>query len=174
MQTTCDSTLKFSSIVARWQGSAHDANIFRNSKLFYRFESGEFNNYVMLGDGGYPNKNYILTPLQNPVTPSEHLYNESQTRTRNCVERSYGVWKKRFPVLSLGTRLRFRKVQSIIVACAVLHNKCCIHNEIEVPGLQTAIGHIVDFVSSVPNNRELTNSQTNLVQKSLIKNYFYN
>eukprot|EP00102_Acyrthosiphon_pisum_P023339 XP_016660549.1 PREDICTED: uncharacterized protein LOC107883951 isoform X2 [Acyrthosiphon pisum] len=52
------------------------------------------------------------------------LYNESQIRTRNVVERSFGVWKRRFPVLSLGLRLQLKTVQAIIVATAVLHNIC--------------------------------------------------
>lgn len=50
------------------------------------------------------------------------LYIESQIRTRNVVERSYGVLERRFPVLALGIRLKLDAVEAIIVACAVLHN----------------------------------------------------
>lgn len=135
----------------------HDSNIFRNSKIYSRFESGEFGDGLILGDSGYPNKKYIMTPLLNPHNPEECLYNESQIRTRCCVERSYGVWKRRFPILSLGIRLHFKKVQSIIVATAVLHNICCINNETELPNLPSHLQEAVDFVLSVPNNRENSN-----------------
>ncbi|CAK1580190.1 unnamed protein product [Parnassius mnemosyne] len=42
-------------------------------------------------------------------------------RTRNAVERSYGVWKRRFPVLALGLRVKLDNALVIIMATAVLH-----------------------------------------------------
>ena len=73
-----------------------------NSRIYTRFESGEFENSVIVADSGYPSKPFLMTPLLNVNTPEENLYNEAQIRTRNCVERFYGVWKRRFPILSLG------------------------------------------------------------------------
>lgn len=89
-------------IVARWPGSSHDSHIFRNSRLHARLESGEFQNMAILGDSGYALKSYMLTPIPNPRRHAEVLYNESQIRSRNIIERCFGVWKRRFPVLSLG------------------------------------------------------------------------
>lgn len=48
------------------------------------------------------------------------------------VERQYGVWKRRFPVLRLGMRLRVETVLTIIIATAVLHNIALQENE-EIP-----------------------------------------
>jgi hypothetical protein len=56
-------------------------------------------------------------------------------RTRNPVERSYGVWKRRFPILSNGINLNIAKVQRIIVATAVLHNIAIENNEEDPPPL---------------------------------------
>jgi hypothetical protein len=56
-------------------------------------------------------------------------------RTRNPVERSYGVWKRRFPILSNGINLNIAKVQRIIVATAVLHNIEIDNNEEDPPPL---------------------------------------
>ncbi|CAH2015230.1 unnamed protein product [Acanthoscelides obtectus] len=50
-------------------------------------------------------------------------------RTRNVVERQYGVWKRRFPILKLGMRLDVHTVMAIIVATAVLHNIAIEENE---------------------------------------------
>jgi len=66
----------------------------------------------------------MITPLLNPSTPAEQLFNESQIRTRNPIERCFGVLKRRFPILSNTIRLNIDKVEAVVVACAVLHNIC--------------------------------------------------
>ncbi len=116
-------------IVARYPGSSHDSFIFQNSRIKQRFESGEFNDGVLLGDGGYGLRTYLLTPLRNTVTRSQALYNESHIKTRNTVERQYGVLKRRFPCLSLGMRLNIETQLSVIVACAVIHNFCIMESD---------------------------------------------
>ncbi|XP_047523577.1 putative nuclease HARBI1 [Pieris napi] len=122
VQTVVSAKLKILDIVARWPGAAHDQTIFNNSFLKQRLINGEFGNLLIVGDKGYENTSYLLTPLQNPTTPAAHLYNESQIRSRNVVERTYGVWKNRFPILSKKILLHVSRVQAVIVACAVLHN----------------------------------------------------
>ncbi|KAK9693278.1 DDE superfamily endonuclease [Popillia japonica] len=122
VQTVCNNKLQIIDIVSRWHGATHDAYIFNNSRLRARLETGEMGEGILLGDSGYPIRPYLLTPLQNPQTPVENLYNESHIRTRNCIERTFGVWKRRFPILSLRMRVKIETAQQIIVATAVLHN----------------------------------------------------
>ncbi|XP_054290776.1 putative nuclease HARBI1 [Macrosteles quadrilineatus] len=43
---------EFTNIVARWKGSTHDSQVFKNSSLYARFEQNEFNG-VLIGDSGY-------------------------------------------------------------------------------------------------------------------------
>jgi len=38
------------------------------------------------------------------------------------VERTFGVWKRRFPCLSKGLATKLETSPAIVVACAVLHN----------------------------------------------------
>lgn len=40
-----------------------------------------------------------MTPLLQTHNRAEELYNESQIRTRNVIERVFGVWKRRFPTI---------------------------------------------------------------------------
>lgn len=122
VQTICNNNLEITDIVARWPGSAHDSSIFNNSYRRAKFEAGEYGNSLLLVDGGYATTSYMMPPLENPRTRTEQLYNESQIRTRNPVERLYGVWKRRFPVLATGMRIKLNKVLVVIIATAVLHN----------------------------------------------------
>ncbi|CAI6353257.1 unnamed protein product [Macrosiphum euphorbiae] len=105
--------------VARWPGSCHDQTIFDNSLIKHKFETGLIKGYL-LGDGGYEVKPYLMTPLLAPRTQSEQLYDESHIRTRNVIERCFGVLKRRFPVLSKGITVNLNNTQAIVVACVLL------------------------------------------------------
>ncbi|KAK9693083.1 DDE superfamily endonuclease [Popillia japonica] len=97
VQVVANSRLRICDIVARWPGSTHDMTIFANSRIKRRFDAGEFGNAILLGGSGYALSPYLMTPILNPNTHGEQLYNESHIRTRNVVERLFGVWKRRFP-----------------------------------------------------------------------------
>ena len=77
---------------------------------------------MLLGDNVYPCRPYLMTPLVDPQTPPERRYNASQIRTRNIVERMFGVWKKLFPCLSMSIRTKLSTTLTIIVATAVLYS----------------------------------------------------
>ncbi|ERL89229.1 hypothetical protein D910_06603, partial [Dendroctonus ponderosae] len=71
VQGICDANMKFINVVARWPGSSHDATIFNMSNMPTYFEDNRFPNSILLGDSGYPCRNYLLTPLPNPRTEAE-------------------------------------------------------------------------------------------------------
>lgn len=135
VQIICDAKLKIQDIVARWPGSSHDSKIFNNSAIRGKFERGEIENYLLVADSGYAQKDYVMTLVGNPQTvinpvlgitaEAVNKYNESLIRTRNTVKRSYGVWKRQFPILATGINVNITSSQSIIVATAVLRNMAC-------------------------------------------------
>nr|CAI5847400.1 unnamed protein product [Callosobruchus analis] len=131
-QVVGNNNLKIMDIVARWPGSAHGQTIFNSSRIKARFQNTEFGDNVLLGDSGYANQNYFLTTLLNPATQSQQLYNESDIRTLNVVERLFGVWKRRFPVLAIGMRYRPELANNILAATGILHN-VAIENGKNVP-----------------------------------------
>lgn len=133
VQTVCDPKLKIRDIVARWPGSTHDTTIYNNSVVKARLERGDFGNGIFICDSGYAPSQQLFPPFRNPATPAEQLYNEALIRTRNTVERQYGLLKARFPVLALGIQLKLENVQAVIVACAVLHNIAIDSNDPEPP-----------------------------------------
>lgn len=110
-------------VCARWPGSAHDSTIYRNSEICRRLENGEFgDDCAILGDSAYAAGGYFCKPLANVTNDSERFYQNAQTRSRNVVERAYGVLKRRFPCLQLGLNFKLDKVQDVIVACCILYN----------------------------------------------------
>lgn len=160
-----DAKLKIQNIVARWPGSAHDSTIFENSRIKALMETS-FPDCFIVGDSGYPVENYLMTPLSNPITAAEILYNESLIRTRNVVERSYGVWKRRFPCISMGLRVKIDTALNIIVATAILHNIAVDRNVAEIDDVVTEDQEWNDE-NYVGNNRDG-------VRRYLIDTYFEN
>ncbi|RZC41630.1 DDE Tnp 4 and/or Plant tran domain containing protein [Asbolus verrucosus] len=130
LQNICDSKLKIRYIIARWPGFVHDSTTFNDSPLPVEFEMGTYNNGVLIGDGGYPYKPYLLTPILNPSNASEEAYNQAHILTRNSIERCFGVLKRRFPCLQIDLRVNLALTTQIIVACAALHNICKEQNDI--------------------------------------------
>lgn len=170
VQIVCDDKLRIQDIVARWPGRAHDQTVFNNSRIRARFEIGEMGNALLLGDSGYGIRNFLITPLANPHTPAQNLFNESQIRTRNVVERAFGVWKRRFPILSFGMRVSLERSKAIIVAAAVLHNIALNagdgepHNDIAM--------EVQNFDNLVNNDNEDDYQVNNATRVSLINNHF--
>ncbi|XP_039756277.1 putative nuclease HARBI1 isoform X2 [Pararge aegeria] len=124
VQTVSDSNLKVTNVVAHCPGSTNDSDIFINSQLCHDFEMGVYGSSCLLGDSGYPLKNYLLTPYLHPNSQSQEQYNYSHIRTRNTVERQYRVLKQRFPALAIGLRINLYTAVDVIVACCILHNIC--------------------------------------------------
>lgn len=129
VQVICDANLKIMDVICRWPGSVHDTTIINDSHIRADFESGVYGSDYLLGDSGYPCRAYLLTPFLRPSTPSEEAYNQAHIKTRNTVERCFGVLKRRFPCLSMGLRVKLPTSMNIIVACCVLHNLALNHND---------------------------------------------
>lgn len=175
VQAICDATCMFRDIVCRWPGASHDSHIFANSRVRARFERGDFGESVLVGDSGYGVKRYLITPLPDPQTRGEQLFNESQIRTRNCIERKFGQWKRRFPILAFGIRLKTEKVQGVVIATAVLENIAKLLNEPDPPNDQEeeAAVQFVNNVNIAPYmNIYGIHNVNNIVRHQLIHNYF--
>ncbi|KAJ8915344.1 hypothetical protein NQ315_008231 [Exocentrus adspersus] len=149
IQVVCNADNQIIDIVARWPGASHDSYIFNNSAIKAKFERGDMNSFVLLGDSGYPLRSYLLTPLENTNNPAQNLYNEAQIRTRNVVERTFGIWKRRFPILSIGIRTKVPLAQTIVIATAIIHNIACKNNDIVPENEEQA----VDNFPNIPHEQ---------------------
>jgi len=139
VQLVCDCTGYITDVVARWPGSVHDSTIFDNCHLRAKFETGQIQGYLV-GDGGYACRQYLLTPVFQPVTAAETDYNNAHARARNCIERTNGMLKRRFPALKYGMRLKLENTLRVIVATVVLHNIAVLVGDTE-PGEDESLAH---------------------------------
>ncbi|XP_018568585.1 putative nuclease HARBI1 [Anoplophora glabripennis] len=179
VQVISNAYLEITDLVARWPGSVHDVTIFNNSIIRRQFENGQHPDCFLLGDSAYAMKDYLLTPLQNPRTEPEQLYNESHIRTRGAVEKLFGIWKRRFPILAYGCRLKLDNILTIIVATAVLYNIAKKMGEAEPPLPAEVDEHEFQVllrngdipVVPILNPNQLLGPQ---VRQNLIINYFAN
>ncbi|XP_063238822.1 putative nuclease HARBI1 [Bacillus rossius redtenbacheri] len=128
VQVVAGPNLEIMDIVTRWPGSTHDARIFSNSRVMVRFENQGLPG-ILLGDNGYPQLPFLYTPVLVPTTAAEIRYNLAHRRTRNIVERLFGVWKRRFACLGQKLRTKLATSNKVILACAVLHNIAVQHEE---------------------------------------------
>lgn len=132
---------------------------------------------IFLGDSGYANKDYLLTPLLNPDNEAKHLYNEAHIRTRNSVERAIGVWKRRFPILAYGLRYKPEFASNIIIATAVLQNIAIENNEPVPPPPENINEDELNYLIELGNIEELHNDHEENrvnVRQHLINNHFAN
>ncbi|KAJ1138694.1 hypothetical protein NDU88_005075 [Pleurodeles waltl] len=114
-----------SHVNAKFPGSVHDAYILRNSSIPYVMGQLQRHRVWLLGDSGYPNLSWLLTPVRNPRTRAEERYNEAQGQTRRVIERTFGLLKARFRCLHMtGGSLFYspKMLCQIIVGCCMLHN----------------------------------------------------
>lgn len=124
-QGVVDAEMRFLNINCRFPGSTHDAYVMSNSsipEIMANLPEGGW----LLGDSGYPLKDFLMTPFNTPSTQMEERYNLAHCRTRNIVERAFGVLKSRFRCLhKSGGCLPFTpaKCALVIETCCRLHNK---------------------------------------------------
>lgn len=175
VQAICNARMEIIDLVARWPGSAHDATIFNSSTKKADFVNGLYPNCILLGDSAYNIRPFMMTPLLNPITGAEQLYNESQIRTRGVIEIVFGVWKRRFPVLAYGCRLKLETTLTVIVATSVLHNIAQQMGEGEPPVVQDnqQLNHLIaeGYVPNIPVGQHHINRGA-AIRRQIIDEYF--
>jgi len=113
----------------------------------------------LLGDRGYALTPYMMTPFHpdKVVTSGEKKYQKSHTKTRNVIERCFGVLKQRFRCLDFSggaTQFSPSRCCNIILATAVLHNMCILDKTQLPEDLRVMQGHDNDEVSTEPPSSE--------------------
>ncbi|XP_046578692.1 putative nuclease HARBI1 [Haliotis rubra] len=134
VQAICDSSLRFTNVVVKWLGSTHDSLIWSNCSIATKMVQQARDGWL-LGDSGYACRPWLLTPFTEPQTRPQERYNSTHTRTRNTIERPFGVLKARFRCLHKSSGCLWfspDRCSVVIMACFKLHNYC-ITKGVQVP-----------------------------------------
>ncbi|ETV72631.1 hypothetical protein H257_12381 [Aphanomyces astaci] len=129
----CTFDLRFVYVLAGWEGSASDARVLNDALMTKGFSIPDGKMY--LGDAWYGLRKNLLTPYrgvryhlrewangnQRPQNAKE-LYNLRHAQQRNCIERIFGVLKKRFKVLEYPSEYPFATQVNLVYALCAMHN----------------------------------------------------
>ncbi|KAL5707243.1 hypothetical protein ACHQM5_025316 [Ranunculus cassubicifolius] len=65
---------------------------------------------------------WLKTYRSNRATSPQERFNHGHAMLRNVIERSFGVLKKRFPILCKMPSYDFDTQRDIVIACMAVHN----------------------------------------------------
>ncbi|KAL5701358.1 hypothetical protein ACHQM5_026703 [Ranunculus cassubicifolius] len=130
---TCTFDMKFTYILAGWEGSAHDTRLLRSAMTHRRDKLKVPKDKYYLGDAGFPLVPGFLVPYRgvryhlaeqegNTPQTAKELFNLRHSSLRNVIERSFGLLKKRFAYLRTSPFYGVDTQVNLIIACCILHN----------------------------------------------------
>ncbi|XP_019158198.1 PREDICTED: uncharacterized protein LOC109154913, partial [Ipomoea nil] len=134
VMAACNFDMCFTFISVGWEGSAHDTRVFLHaintpSMNFPKPPQGRY----YLVDKGYPDKQGYLVPYpriryhqsqfeHEPPTNAQEAFNRAHSSLRSCIERSFGVLKKRWKILANMPQFSVETQIDVIMATFALHN----------------------------------------------------
>ncbi|CDP19744.1 unnamed protein product [Coffea canephora] len=124
--------LKFSYVLAGWEGSAHDSRVLEDALTRPRGLQVLQDKYYLV-DAGYGIRNGFIPPYSgvryhlkeyddNPPQNEKELFNLRHSSLRTTIERGFGVLKKRFKVVDNDPFWDFKTQVDVILACCIIHN----------------------------------------------------
>lgn len=101
--------------------------VHQTTTLWDHFEQGHcpFPQAVILGDSAYPCRDWLIPPFVGHPDGERGQFNTAHRKTRNVIERAFGILKNRFTVLKTPLRLRsMEECGRLVICCVILHNLC--------------------------------------------------
>ena len=132
-----DFRMNFTHILGGWEGSAHDGRVLKDAvDRGFDAPSGRY----YLADAGYANSDILLCPYRGvryhlreisqashmPET-REELFNYRHSSLRNVVERTFGVFKRRWRIFDRPHEFSIRTQVKLVYALAAVHNHINLH-----------------------------------------------
>ncbi|XP_046976343.1 putative nuclease HARBI1 [Vanessa cardui] len=123
----CDYDLKIINVNSKFGGATHDSHIWSTSQVetYMQELHGNGEQVWLLGDSGYPQRPWLMTPILNAEPGSqEEEYTRRHVQARSRIERCFGLLKARWRCLLRHRVLHYHPdmARKITNACCVLHN----------------------------------------------------
>ncbi|NXG59080.1 ALPL protein, partial [Hemiprocne comata] len=99
MQVVCDAAGAITNVVAKFPGSCPNAAVLENSALARLLEGERPDGAWLLGDGSYPLKPWLMTPIVAPQGPAEERYNALHHAALGVLRRTLAHLRLRFRCL---------------------------------------------------------------------------
>ncbi|XP_020598216.1 uncharacterized protein LOC110037831 [Phalaenopsis equestris] len=132
----CDFNMCFTFVMVGWEVSAHDSRVFKfaTRRRTHYFPYPPPDKYYLV-DVGYPLQRGYLKPYADTkyhipdferssgvARGRKEVFNKRHSSLRGVIERSFGVWKKKWVILRDMPTYPFPKQVKIVVATMALHN----------------------------------------------------
>ena len=137
-----DFRMNFTYLLTGWEGTAHDGRVLWDALQNKGFSVPDGKYYV--ADAGYSNCHETLTPYKKVryhlreittagMQPKDmyELFNFRHSSLRNVVERTFGVFKRRWRIFDRPHEFEFRKQKQLIYALAAVHNFINMHYRVD-------------------------------------------
>ncbi|XP_028087441.1 uncharacterized protein LOC114288154 [Camellia sinensis] len=135
----CDFDMLFTFINSGWEGSAHDNAILVDSitRADLQFPHPPNGKYYLV-DASFTNIPGFLAPFRSQryhlqefrghrYAGPKKLFNHRHWSLHNVIERTFGVLKKRFPILRSMPNYKSTRQGPLVIACCVVHNWIRLH-----------------------------------------------
>jgi hypothetical protein len=138
----CNFDMQFVYVLPGWEGSAHDGRVLSDAQSRYNFNTPK--GKYWLGDAGYGNSEYVMAPYrgvryhlkeqrQADLKPNnaKELFNLRHSLLRNVIERIFGVVKRKFKILGVGTEYSVDTQIHLVLSLLGLYNFICLYEGVE-------------------------------------------
>ncbi|KAK8768386.1 hypothetical protein V5799_015149 [Amblyomma americanum] len=138
LQAVCDSRCRFMDVFVGPPGDLESESVFLASPLAEELPYWCQDKFHLLGDRGYPLREYLLTPYDDDqgtrdlAEQYEVVFNERHGRTRAKIDDAFMLLRQRFRQLHFLEFVTASKMRRFIMACCVVHNICVEAGDIEL------------------------------------------
>ncbi|KAK9073694.1 hypothetical protein SSX86_006288 [Deinandra increscens subsp. villosa] len=120
----------FMDICIGYPGSMSDEQILDKSALSQRSKLGMLEKTWVVGNSGYPLKDWMLVPYTHQnLTWSQHTFNQKVNEVQKIGKDAFMRLKGRWGCLQKRIEVKLQELPMVLGACCVLHNICEMNNE---------------------------------------------
>ncbi|KAI3754171.1 hypothetical protein L1987_53949 [Smallanthus sonchifolius] len=120
----------FTDICIGYPGSMTDEQILEKSALCQRSKMGLLKNTRVIGNSGYPLKDWMLVPYTyKNLSWSQHSFNQKVNEVQKIGKDAFMRLKGRWGCLQKRSEVKLQELPMVLGACCVLHNICEMYGE---------------------------------------------